>query len=296
MVRVRSNRICFTINNYHEIDILDQWNKYIEAKGEEINYLVIGEEIGSSGTPHLQGFLHLKKDPKSCGIQFWKSEIPAGQTAHFENAKGTDEQNLEYCKKDGPYLEVGAPTESMCRWKNIFETAKVDLEAALNIDGEVAIKHYHQLKAINDDYNKPKMVATLPELRDWQKIVIAKLENQSERRILFVVDEAGGKGKSVLAKHLMTENAAWACQGGKINDLMFAYDTNAKIVIFDMARCNNPDYYPWNFMENLKNGWFTSTKYKGGMKMFPAPKIIVFMNEEPPRNKLSIDRYDVFQI
>jgi hypothetical protein len=296
MVRVRSNRVCFTINNYDETTCLEEWSRYIERKGEEIAYLVIGEEIGASGTPHLQGFLHLKKDPKSCGINFWKSEIPSGATAHFEPAKGTDEQNMEYCRKDGPYLEAGAPADAVCRWKHIFETAKVDLDAALNMDGEIAIKHYNQLKAINDDYNKPKMVATLPELREWQEVAINKLRNQSERQILFVVDEEGGKGKSVLAKHLMTEEDAWACQGGKINDLMYAYDTMAKVVIFDMARCNNPDYYPWNFMENLKNGWFTSTKYKGGMKMFPSPKIIVFMNEQPPRNKLSADRYDVFTI
>jgi len=296
MVRVRSNRVCFTINNYNETTCLEEWQAYIERKGDKIAYLVIGEEVGASGTPHLQGFLHLKEDPRKCGITFWKGEIPSGQTAHFENAKGTDEQNLEYCKKDGPYIEVGAPTESVDLWTRILETAKVDLNEAIHIDSEIGIKHYNQLKTINDDYNKPKMVAALPQLRPWQEEAVRKLQNQSERRILFVVDEEGGKGKSVLAKHLMTEEGAWACQGGKINDLMYAYDTSAKIVIFDMARCNNPDYYPWNFMENLKNGWFTSTKYKGGMKMFPAPKIIVFMNEQPPRNKLSADRYDVFTI
>lgn len=76
---------------------------------------------------------------------------------------------------------------------------------------------------------------------------------------------------------------------------MHAYNAT-KYVIFDMARCNNPDYYPWNFMENLKNGWFTSTKYNGGMKIFDPPKIIVLMNQEPPREKLSSDRYDVFHI
>lgn len=77
---------------------------------------------------------------------------------------------------------------------------------------------------------------------------------------------------------------------------MYSYNTQAEVAVFDMARCNNPDYFPWNFMENLKNGWFTSTKYKGSMKVFQPPKIIVFMNEMPPRNKLSNDRFDVFII
>lgn len=77
---------------------------------------------------------------------------------------------------------------------------------------------------------------------------------------------------------------------------MHSYKEDAKYVVFDMARCNNPDYWPWNFMENLKNGWFTSTKYAGEMKVFEAPKIIVFTNNDPPRDKLSKDRYEIYRI
>lgn len=84
--------------------------------------------------------------------------------------------------------------------------------------------------------------------------------------------------------------------GGKIGDLMHSYKTDAEFAVFDMARCNNPDYYPWNFMENLKNGWYTSTKYNGGMRIFTPPKIIVFMNQEPPKDKLSFDRYEIYSI
>lgn len=60
-----------------------------------------------------------------------------------------------------------------------------------------------------------------------------------------------------------------------------------------MARCNDPKFFPWNFIENLKNGWFTTMKYQGMMKCFTPPKIIIFMNQEPEKNKLSIDRYQM---
>ena len=295
MARIRSNRVCFTINNYDE-STPARFIDYAQNNAEAIQYLVIGEEIGASGTPHLQGFIHLKKDPKQCGVKFWKSEIPQGPQAHFSSARGTDEQNEKYCTKEGPYFSFGEPSEPECKWTKIVETAKQDLHAVMDIDAEIFVKHYHQLKSINDDYNKPKMSADLETLRDWQKVALSKLKNQHERQILFVVDEQGGKGKSCLAKHIMTTENSWACQGGKINDLMYAYNTEAEYVVFDMARCNNPDYYPWNFMENLKNGWFTSTKYKGGLKMFKAPKIIVFMNELPPKTKLSEDRYEIYII
>lgn len=71
---------------------------------------------------------------------------------------------------------------------------------------------------------------------------------------------------------------------------MHTYDTKATYAVFDMARCNNPDWFPWNFIENLKNGWFCSTKYNGGMKCFTSPKVVVFMNSDLPENKLSADR------
>lgn len=294
--RVRSNRVTFTINNYDAETYAQAWEDYVERRKESIEFLVVGEEVGASGTPHLQGMVHLKEEAKACGINFWRAELPGGLGAHFANARGTDAQNLEYCTKDGPYLVVGTPTEAIDKWNLIFEKAKYSLEEALAIDAEISIKHYNQLRAIYEDHNKPKMDATLPELRPWQQQVITKLENQGKRQILFVVDEEGGKGKSMLAKHLMTTKGVWACQGGKVGDLMYAYDPTCEVAIFDMARCNDPAYYPWNFMENIKSGWFCATKYKGGMKMFKEPKVVVFMNEDPPRNKLSADRYDVFII
>lgn len=77
---------------------------------------------------------------------------------------------------------------------------------------------------------------------------------------------------------------------------MHSYNPAAHYAVFDMARCNNPEWFPWNFMENLKNGWFTSTKYNSKFKIINPPKIIVMMNEEPPKDKFTHDRYNIFRI
>lgn len=78
---------------------------------------------------------------------------------------------------------------------------------------------------------------------------------------------------------------------------MHAFDVNAKYAIFDMARCNDCNYYPWNFMENLKNGWFTTTKYNGRQCILNNKiKVLVLMNQEPPKDKLSADRWNIFRI
>lgn len=209
MARLRTNRVCFTINNYE----LEDLTGFLNYEPTYIKYLVVGQEIGENGTPHLQGFIHLDKDPKKCGIKFWKAEIPGGQRAHFEQARGTDEQNRDYCTKDGPWIEIGQPQQETNKYKLIYETVKRDLYEAVEIDHEWGMAHFNQLKALHEELNKPTMDKTLTELRPWQITAIEKLKNQSDRRILFIVDKEGGKGKSALAKHLISSGNTWACQG-----------------------------------------------------------------------------------
>lgn len=298
MSRLRTNRVCFTVNNY-ESDDIDYIESLVEnaSEGNGVKYLVVGIEEGESGTPHLQGFIHIDHDRKKCGINFWRDYFPFGKRAHFEAARGSDEQSREYCSKDGIYIEYGEPCSPKDHHEKIFETAKTDVQAAVAIDYEFGMKYYSNLKAIYADHQKAEFNLNIT-LHGWQEKAIRLLENQNDRQILFVVDIVGGKGKSTLTKFLLTSRNAWACQGGKTHDLMHAHSKqpNVDYVIFDMARCNNTDWYPWNFMENLKNGWYTTTKYNGYMATFKPPKLVVFMNEEPPRDKFSADRYCVFRI
>lgn len=302
MSRVRSNRVCFTWNNYNE-DGLDDLEKKLQdlEKSGQLQYAIIAREIGESGTPHIQGFVHLNKKhytPKNCGIKFWKDFLPGGKQMHFETSKGTDEQNFTYCSKDGPYITFGETGSSNSKWSEILQLAKRGREEEIQEEySEEYIKYHIQIsRIIKKSKMEERLDLTLQQLRPWQQRVIDLLNEQNDRQILFVVDEEGGKGKSALCSHLMSQTTTWACQGGKINDLMHTYNKDATIAVFDMARCNHPDYYPWNFMENLKNGWFCATKYEGGLFQFKPPKIMVLMNQDPPRDKLSKDRYHVVKI
>lgn len=66
--------------------------------------------------------------------------------------------------------------------------------------------------------------------------------------------------------------------------------------VFDFARSNELNWLPWGVIENMKNGWMTSTKYDSKMMRFKSVKIIVFMNESPPMDKFSQDRYEMFYL
>lgn len=296
MSRVRSNRICFTLNNY-TIEDVERILNY--ENDERIVYMVVGQEIGESGTPHLQGFIHIKEEPKKCGIKFWKSFFSFSQNAHFENARGSDEDSKAYCTKDGPFWEFGEPGKvGVSRFQEIFEEAKHDLEKAIAMDYEFGIRNINQLRTINTMFGGSKPTFGFETLRDWQTKAVELLKRQNDRQILFVVDEEGGKGKSTLAKYLMANHNSCYLNGGKHADLAHAFSKNQKceFVIFDMARNTCRDYWPYNMMEQLKNGMITSTKYDSSTIFTAAKKIIVFSNEEPDRLKLTNDRYQILKI
>lgn len=98
MVR-QSKTWCFTINN-PTVD--DRQNLVTLSTSQHFSYLVFGNEIGDSGTPHIQGFVifNVRK-------RFQTAKDLIGGRAHLEAARGTDYQAAEYCKKDGDFAEFG---------------------------------------------------------------------------------------------------------------------------------------------------------------------------------------------
>ena len=99
-----AKRWCFTLNNYTDEDI----NRVREAfNHENCVFVVVGIEIGENGTPHLQGFVHLRNRKTFRSL---KLILPS---AHIELARGTDVENQLYCKKENNVLlEIGLPALS----------------------------------------------------------------------------------------------------------------------------------------------------------------------------------------
>lgn len=96
-----SKKWCFTLNNP-----LDEEVWYVCAQIKQ--YCKIGfysEEVGESGTPHLQGYIEFKTRRRPIAI--------FGNRFHWEKAKGTLEDNIEYCHKDTPLsFRHGIPDEA----------------------------------------------------------------------------------------------------------------------------------------------------------------------------------------
>lgn len=170
-----SRRWCFTLNNYtpEEEAALQQL---------ECRYMVYGREVASTGTPHLQGFVVFPSNKRDAAV---RRLLPR---AHVEAARGTTEQAVTYCKKDGNFWEGGnVPQERSAAgkrerdtWNDAYDSAKRG--AFDEIPGYVAMRCYRTMREVARDHMVPP-----PDLDDvcglwlWGEAGVGKSRTARER-------------------------------------------------------------------------------------------------------------------
>jgi len=76
-------------------------DQQLEELKSHCKYVIFGSERGASNTPHYQGFLVF---PNGKSLSAAKKVLP---TAHWEIKRGTFKQAIDYCKKEGQWVEFG---------------------------------------------------------------------------------------------------------------------------------------------------------------------------------------------
>lgn len=243
----QSKSWCFTLNNYCEQDIIDL-KEFFKIKCKKF---IFGRERGEQGTPHLQGYIYLY-------IKARPIEFKLNKKIHWEKCKGTEEQNIIYCSKEGDYIK-------------------------------------------SSNINIPKKLKIIKDLRPWQlsleKLLIVEPD---DRKIIWVFEEEGGVGKSAFARYLInTYDSLYITEGKKTDIINMVYNyvltKDLNTVILDVPRSNG-NKISYKSLEEIKNGIICNTKYETGCKVINPPHIIVFANEAPEVEKLSLDRWDIYEI
>ncbi len=247
-----SKRWCFTFNNYSSEDL----KKISSIVLEKCDVAIIGEEVGNSGTPHLQGYIEFMIKARALGVFSMFTQI------HWEKAKASRLINFQYCSKD----------------------AKIALQIGYKIPKEVKILNYSQLYT-------------------WQKDIIDIIGTEPcDRTIYWYWSDKGCVGKTTFCKYLTMKHGAICLHGkgadvrnGVVNYKEKNGDT-PDIVLFPIPRSYNTEYLNYESLENIKDMYFYSGKYEGGMICGNPPHLIVFANEPPDIEKCSIDRWKIIQI
>lgn len=259
---VRSRTWMLTWNNYSEEE-KDNFTKWVEENC--IDY-AINPEVGKNGTPHLQIFIEFK-NPRT-----FSSLKKRWNKPHIEQCWKPDKAKVYCSKEDTRVGETILPKKA--------PPVKDPLEGL--------------------------------ELKDWQKRLLAILNGEpDERKVIWIYDSVGNSGKTTLAKHLCIKypDEALYLTGGpsncKYGVTSFLYSKTKgklernhrelKIALFDFTRSQD-DRVSYQAIEEIKNGIFFNTKYESMMVTYNKPHVVIFSNFYPELNKLSQDRWDIWDL
>lgn len=240
----RANKWCFTMYNY-DMDVMD---KLLSNYGK----FIIGEEIcPQTKNKHLQGYINFDKR-----LRFNQVKQILGNETHIEAVRGTEDDNIKYCMKDGCYkTNIKILKENKPKKPELWQDWQYELE-----------KQHTE--------NEP--------------------DNRSIYWYYDCCGNTGKT--SFVKYMLMTyENECIVINKGKYSDMMNQiYSCEMKYcrtVMVDIPRSMREVSY--GALESIKDGIITNSKYETGVKVIGNQNVFIFCNYNPCLEEFSKDRYIV---
>ena len=260
-----AKRWCFTINNPTDADkfwCVDGDDDHPNDVMANVDYLILQEERGENGTLHWQGFM-ITKERKT--LAWLKRRINA--RAHWEVARGTNNQARDYCRKDDTYtgglrLELGKMPE------------RVEVKKPNERLQEAA----EQLDLIKEGYKRPAEIPSitlmqcgfLPAYKELTADILGPYRPTLE---VIVLKGGPGTGKSrSIQKYcpghgrcIIGNNGVWFMN--PLSDVMVFEEFCGQIQLQRMLQYLDP--YP------------LALEIKGGMRPAMYTKVIITSNTPP---------------
>jgi len=235
------------------------WNNWTQANYDAVldypsDYLVIGKEVGDSGTPHLQGYFYCKSARYFSAIQ----KKLRGAHLKPRYPKSTPEKAATYCKKDGDFFERGTCPEQGKR--NDVELVREQLQAGEGMRGVVRVATNLQSIKIAEcilKYEEPK--------RDWKPHIVWYWG-------------LTGCGKSREA-HLQFADKDYFRKSSTTEKWFDGYDAHTHVIFDDFLFPENKKEY--NYWLDVFDRYACVVQTKGGIRQFLAKEIIVTSSTNP---------------
>lgn len=241
----RTRRWCFTLNNPTELE-----KKEVAALGihDRVTYLIIGNEKGENGTPHLQGYIEFQHPRALAGV---KTLI---HRAHWEGARGSSASNRSYCSKEGDFKEWGTISH---------QGARNDLSAVRQI-----IKTSRKVRDVLEVATSHQAVRHAEVCLNYEVV-----ERDAPPVVLWIYG-ATGTGKTRCGWELFDKNDTWCWNSTKWFDGYDAHET----VLFDDLR---GEELPFAYFLRLLDRYPVKVEVKGGHRPFCPRNIIITSHHSP---------------
>jgi len=241
-----ARNICFTLNNY-----TCEEEAMLKSLTTPITYICFGYEVGENGTKHLQGYAEAYY---SVPFGTWKGYSGLAR-AHIEPRKGSQEEAINYCQKDGTFFEAGIKKANR-------QGKRFDLDEVREIAGEAGMRDVVPWANAQQIRVAEKYLQYAEPPRTW-KPVVTWLYGKT------------GCGKTRMA-HAMYPDAYVKSDSSKWWD---GYDAHEDVLLDDF-RCN---WMTFNDLLTLIDRYERKVEIKGGMRQF-KPKNIIITSSKHPRD------------
>lgn len=257
-----SKNWCFTINNY-SAEVLAALHRIISEINDNghdaVRFLVFQEEIGDTGTPHVQGYVILKKKVRMTQA---KSHLPG--RPHMEIRKGTHQEAKDYCTKSDSRrpgsVPVMAGDEPAPGARNDLVSVKARLDAGAS-DMEIADEFFGQWVRYNKAFTKYRGM---------------RLANRTEPTHTTVYWGPPGTGKTRAAFDEAGPDAYWLPKPNGSRVFWDGYEGQEHVVIDEFF-----GWMPRDLMCRLCDRYPFRVETKGGSVPFVAKKIWITSNSPP---------------
>jgi len=144
-------------------------------------------------------------------------------------------------------------------------------------------------------------VENIEKLYGWQSNIIKLLSEEPDKRTINWYHEPdGGAGKTTFQKYIFTHFNGVVILSGKGSDMKngvvnYLKTTGGlpKIVLINIPRSVDSDFISYQGIEEIKDMFFFSGKYEGGMVCGASPHVLVFANRTPITEKMSLNRWSI---
>jgi len=242
--RIRSKNWVFTLNNYTlEEEFLLMFDM------PPVTYIVFGYEVGEEGTKHLQGYFEVDYRIDMNVIKQW----PGYERMHLESRRGSQQQAIDYCKKDDDWFECGEKYKyNMGHRKDLDDARRIALEKGMR---EVV------------------PWANLQGIRTAEKYLEYAEPGRNWKPTITWLWGATGAGKSRMA-HEICPNAYVKADGSKWWN---GYDRHESVIWDDFRE----EDVKFNDLLRLLDRYECRIETKGGMRQFVPREIIITSAHHP---------------